>query len=100
MTVTVARHVAPGREDEFEEWSAELTRRAARFPGFLGAGLLRPGHVGEAWHVVFRFDTPGHLNAWERSPARVEHLDAGDDLVHATHTHRVARTSSRSGAPR
>ena len=43
VTVTVARRVAPGREAEFEQWSAELTRRAARFPGFLGAGLLRPG---------------------------------------------------------
>ncbi len=73
----MARRVAPGREDEFEEWSAELTRRAARSPGFLGAGLLRPGHVGEAWHVVFRFDTPAHL-------------DAGDEFVHATDMHRIS----------
>jgi len=90
VTVTVARRVAPGREDEFEEWSAELTRRAARFPGFLGAGLLRPGHVGEAWHVVFRFDSPAHWEAWERSAVRVEHLDVGDEFVHATDMHRVS----------
>ena len=85
MTVTVARRVAPGREDEFEQWSAELTRRAAHFPGFLGAGLLRPGHVGEAWHVVFRFDSPAHWEAWERSAVRVEHLDVGDAIaIHPT----------------
>ena len=90
MTVTVARRVAPGREDEFEQWSAELTRRAAHFPGFLGAGLLRPGHVGEAWHVVFRFDSPAHWEAWERSAVRVEHLDVGDEFVHATDMHRVS----------
>ena len=82
--------MAPGRAAEFEEWSAELTRRAARFPGFLGAGLLRPGHVGEPWHVVFRFASAGQLQAWERSAARAEHLAAGDDLVHGTDTHRVS----------
>ncbi len=82
--------MAPGRTAEFEEWSAELTRRAARFPGFLGAGLLRPGHVGEPWHVVFRFASTGQLQAWERSAARAEHLAAGDELVHGTYTHRVS----------
>jgi antibiotic biosynthesis monooxygenase (ABM) superfamily enzyme len=90
VTVTVARRVAPGREVEFEEWSAELTRRADRFPGFLGAGLLRPSHVGEPWHVVFRFDSPAHLRAWETSPTRAEHLAAGEELVHTTSTHRVS----------
>ena len=39
---------------------------------------------------MFRFDTPAHLDAWERSPARVEHLDAGDEFVHATDMHRVS----------
>jgi antibiotic biosynthesis monooxygenase (ABM) superfamily enzyme len=67
-----------------------LTRRATHFPGFLGAGLLRPGHVGEPWHVVFRFDTPEHLHTWERSPVRAEHLAAGDELVHGTDMHRVS----------
>ena len=31
----------------------------------------------------------GCVEAWERSPARVEHLDAGNALVHATDVHRV-----------
>ena len=68
VTVTVARRVEPGREPEFEKWAGRLTAAAARFPGFLGAGLLRPGHVGADWHVVYRFDTPAHLAAWEQSP--------------------------------
>jgi antibiotic biosynthesis monooxygenase (ABM) superfamily enzyme len=51
---------------------------------------LRPGHVGEPWHVVFRFDTPEHLHTWERSPVRAEHLAAGDELVHGTDMHRVS----------
>ena len=38
VTVTVARGVAAGREDDFERWSDQLTALATRFPGFLGAG--------------------------------------------------------------
>jgi antibiotic biosynthesis monooxygenase (ABM) superfamily enzyme len=55
VTVLVARRVVPGKEVEFEEWASELTRAASSFAGFLGAGLLRPGHVGELCHVVYRF---------------------------------------------
>jgi hypothetical protein len=89
VTVTVARSVAPGREADFEDWSADLTRAASSHRGFLGAGLLRPGHVGEPWHVVFRFDTAEHLHAWEASADRAAVLAAGEDLVDATHVHRV-----------
>ena len=63
----VARRVGPVKEVEFEQWASELTRAASRFDGFLGAGLLRPGHVGENWHVVYRFASSGELARWEQS---------------------------------
>ncbi len=90
VTVTVARRVSPGGEVEFEEWSAELTRLAAGFDGFLGAGLLRPSHPGDPWHVVFRFASQADLAAWESSPQRSRHLAAGEHLVDATDMHRVS----------
>jgi uncharacterized protein len=89
VTVTIARRVAPGREADFEDFSASLTQAAALHAGFLGAGMLRPGHVGEPWHVVFRFDSIDHLRAWESSPERAELLTAGEELVHSTDMHRV-----------
>jgi uncharacterized protein len=89
VTVTIARRVAPGREADFEKWSDELTRLSATFAGYLGAGLLRPGHVGEPWHVVFRFDSAESLKDWENSPERARQLAAGEDLVHSTDVHRV-----------
>jgi antibiotic biosynthesis monooxygenase (ABM) superfamily enzyme len=89
VTVTVARRVQPGRVAEFEAWAAGLTGAAARFPGFLGAGLLRPGRVGEDWHVVYRFDTPTHLAAWEDSPARADELARGDGLMETVGVQRV-----------
>jgi uncharacterized protein len=89
VTVTVARRVAPGREADFEAFSSALTQAATQHPGFLGAGMLRPGHVGEPWHVVFRFDSVGHLRAWESSPERAELLAAGEELVQSTDVQRV-----------
>jgi uncharacterized protein len=90
VTVTVARRVAPGREADFEEFSDALTRAATAYPGFLGAGMLRPGHVGDPWHVVFRFDSAAHWRAWEDSPERAALLATGEDLVHSTDMHRVS----------
>jgi len=90
VTVTVARRVAPGREVEFEDWAERLTRAAAAFPGFLGAGLLRPGHVGEEWHVVYRFDSAGHLADWENAPERKAMLASGEHLMEETAVHRVS----------
>jgi antibiotic biosynthesis monooxygenase (ABM) superfamily enzyme len=90
MTVTVARRVAPGRETEFEDWAARLTAAAARFPGFLGAGLLRPGHVGQDWHIVYRFDSAEHLAAWERSMVRARLLAMGEDLMQTVGVQRIS----------
>jgi len=90
VTVTVARRVAAGRETDFEDWSDELTLAAAEFSGFLGAGRLRPSRLGEPWHVVFRFDSPGSLHAWEKSAERAALLGRGEHLVEATDMHRVS----------
>jgi len=90
VTVTVARRVAAGREADFEDWSDELTAVAANFPGFLGAGRLRPNNVGEPWHVVFRFDSAQHLQDWEDSAQRRTLLAEGEHLVVATDMHRVS----------
>jgi antibiotic biosynthesis monooxygenase (ABM) superfamily enzyme len=90
VTVMVSRSVAPGREADFERWAGELTAAAARCAGFLGAGLLRPGAVGADWHVVYRFDTAGHLAAWEASPDRAGILARGEDLMNTTGVQRVS----------
>jgi len=85
----IARQVTPGLEAEFEEWAAGLTRTASRFRGFLGAGMLLPGEVGQPWHIVYRFDSQSNLDAWERSSERAAVLDDGAHLVQATSVQRV-----------
>lgn len=90
MTVTVARRVARGRERDFERWYDGVTGAAARFPGFLGAGMLRPSRTGEDWHVVYRFDSPGSLARWEASPVRAQWLGRGESLMDETGVQRVS----------
>jgi heme-degrading monooxygenase HmoA len=70
VTVTVARKVAVGREADFEQWVQGIVEAAARFPGFLGGGVLRPPHAGREWHVVYRFADAEKQRAWEESPER------------------------------
>jgi uncharacterized protein len=89
VTVTVARRVAPGREADFAAWCDAVTAAASAHPGHLGAGVLRPGRVGEPWHLVFRFASPDDLRAWEASAERRRLLDAGEHLVRSTARHRV-----------
>ena len=89
VTVLVARRVRPGREVEFERWASELTRAASAFDGFLGAGLLRPGHVGELWHVVYRFASADELARWEHSQTRSELLARGEQVMSTSHERRM-----------
>ena len=90
VTVTVARVVAPGREQEFEAWSEGILAVATRYPGFLGAGTLRPHRVGEPWHVVYRFADEESLRSWEVSPERAAWLSKADDLMQETGVQRVS----------
>jgi len=84
VTVTLSRRVAAGREADFELWASHLTEVASQFSGFLGAGLLHPGSGGGDWHVVYRFDSARHLDAWENSSERAEILAAAGDLMATT----------------
>lgn len=90
VTVTVARKVAAGREREFEDWYDGITGAAARFPGFLGAGVLRPHTPGQEWHVVYRFADRPALERWEASPERAAWLRRADGFVEETGVHRVS----------
>lgn len=90
VTVTVARRVAPGREREFEDWYDGIIGAAVKFPGFLGAGVLRPTGVGQDWHVVYRFADQASLQRWECSPERADWLRRADEFVEETGVQRVS----------
>ncbi|MFJ8001042.1 antibiotic biosynthesis monooxygenase [Streptomyces sp. NPDC096310] len=89
ITVTVAYHVAPGRESEFRSWAMTVLGTAARVPGYLGGGVLAPGEVGTEWHVIHRFDSAVSTAAWEESAARTRLASYGDQLARETGHRRI-----------
>jgi len=89
LTVSITRRVAPQDELLMQAWVHAGTSMAERFEGFLGAGWVRSG--SEDWHMLYRFDSREHLDAWERSPERIRWLRSAADLVE----HR--RTEYRTG---
>ena len=90
VTVTVARRVAPGHEHEFERWYDGIISAAGRFPGFHGAGVLRPSRPGQDWHVVYRFDSEKSQRRREESAERRRWLARAEPLVDEVGTQRVS----------
>ena len=89
LTVSITRRVSAEDELLMQAWVHAGTSMAERFDGFLGAGWVRSG--SEDWHMLYRFDSREHLDAWERSPERIRWLRSAADLVE----HR--RTEYRTG---
>ena len=89
LTVAITRRVAPEDGDLMQAWVRAGTAMAERFAGFLGAGWMRSGT--HDWHMLYRFDSREHLDAWETSAERARWLRSAQDLVE----HR--RTEYRTG---
>ncbi|MEU6670362.1 antibiotic biosynthesis monooxygenase [Streptomyces sp. NPDC046727] len=78
VTVVVTRVVAPGKEDAFARWADEVDRAAAGFPGHLGAVRLHDSQG--LHHLIYRFDSAEHLDAWERSDVRRDLIRRGNRI--------------------
>jgi antibiotic biosynthesis monooxygenase (ABM) superfamily enzyme len=89
VTVTVARVVRPDRREAFERWAEDVLQVAARFPGNLGATLLRPGPGSSEYHLVYRFQDDASLAAWERSSERRSALAHVEEMVDDERVSRV-----------
>jgi antibiotic biosynthesis monooxygenase (ABM) superfamily enzyme len=66
VAVNVTRRVKPERVGEFEEWVAGITDAISRFPGYLGAEVLKPGDPSDSeYHIIFKFERLSDLQRWE-----------------------------------
>jgi antibiotic biosynthesis monooxygenase (ABM) superfamily enzyme len=81
VTVSITRHVEPAHADQMAAWVHAGSALAERFPGFLGAGWVRPSTGSEEWHMLYRFDSPRSLASWEASDQRAWWLGAAQGLV-------------------
>lgn len=80
VTVSITRHLDPGREREMVCWVQAGMALAERFPGYLGGGWVRPGAASETWHMLYRFSDAESLAEWEGSHERGWWLDSAGGL--------------------
>jgi uncharacterized protein len=78
VTVAVTRVVHPGKQAEFARWADEIDHAVSQSAGHLGSVRLHDAQGVN--QLVYHFDTPAHLHAWETSAARRELLEQGDRL--------------------
>ncbi|MBK1887183.1 MULTISPECIES: antibiotic biosynthesis monooxygenase [Marinobacter] len=82
LTVVVSRRVRKGQEAEFEKLSSQMTERASRFPGHLGATMFRPSSPEDPeYRIMFKFRDRQTLDAWEKSEDRAELLEQIESLL-------------------
>jgi antibiotic biosynthesis monooxygenase (ABM) superfamily enzyme len=88
VTVAITRRVAAGDTTQMIAWVRAGTAMAELFPGFLGAGWVRPGDASDEWHMLYRFADHESLDAWETSTERQWWLRSGEGLVEHTRAER------------
>lgn len=82
LTVVVSRRVKKGQEAAFEKLSSQMTERASRQPGYLGATMFRPSSSEDPeYRIVFKFKDRETLTAWEESEERAELLEQIESLL-------------------
>lgn len=73
VTVIVSRRVKLGREKEFVEWAAGISKEAQKFEGYLGIKNIQPSKTTNFNSVVIiKFDCYKNLKKWEDSPIRAK----------------------------
>ncbi|WP_323791284.1 antibiotic biosynthesis monooxygenase [Nocardioides sp.] len=70
VTVAITRQLEVGHEAEMMSWLNAGIHLAERFPGFLGAGWVRPESDSTEWHMLYRFADHDSLQQWEQSSQR------------------------------
>lgn len=82
ITVVISRRVVQGQEQRFEQLSSEMTQRASRFPGYLGADMFRPASAGDPeYRIIFKFADATTLADWQASAERSETLQQIEPLL-------------------
>ncbi|WP_208976611.1 antibiotic biosynthesis monooxygenase [Geodermatophilus obscurus] len=88
VTLSFTRRADPAHTREMTAWIRAGLTMAESFPGFLGAGWVRPRDGSDEWHMLCRFADPSALGVWEASPERAWWLRSAEGLAEVTRTER------------
>lgn len=82
ITVVVSRRVVKGQEQAFELLSSQMTERASKFTGYLGANMFRPASLDDPeYRIIFKFTDEENLASWQESSERTELLEKIEALL-------------------
>src|SRR5437899_11775285 len=71
VTKVIDRIPREGMDAQLEQAMKNLIAAALKFRGHLGVTVTRPSLPAQpGFRMVYRFDSCGHLRAWEESPER------------------------------
>lgn len=89
-TAVIRATVAPGREDAYRHWQAEIQSAQAKMPGFVGCAVQEPiAGVQDKWVTLPPFDSTQHLDAWLDSDRRAGLVRKAVEVVDADEVRRV-----------
>jgi len=80
VTVSIARKVKKGAEQQYEDWLHRLSEVATKFPGHQGVHILKPSaQTGGDYVLIVGFNSYAHQKEWEESEQRQRFLDELDE---------------------
>jgi hypothetical protein len=89
-TAVVRASVAPGREEAYRAWQAEIQAAQATKPGFVGCAVQEPiPGVQDKWVTLLAFDSAEHLDAWLTSDTRADLIAKAEGIVDGDDVRRV-----------
>jgi antibiotic biosynthesis monooxygenase (ABM) superfamily enzyme len=80
ISIMVSRRVLQDRRAAFEEALHTLTEASGRFPGHMGASVLKPGAGDNLYRILFRFDRKSRFDTWQ-ADAGIQALIAEADKL-------------------
>ena len=80
-SVVITHHILHGKQDEYENWLAEIVPMSKHSMGFIDLQIVRPiPDLTFVYTVIIRFDTIDHLKLWMDSPARKKLIEKANPL--------------------
>ena len=81
VTVIVTEHVQDDHRSAFEHELAEVIAALVAMQGNLGVNVIRPEKNTEPYHIIYKFDTPEHMEAWRSSETHMHWCDRKRELT-------------------
>jgi len=81
VTVVVTEQVRDDHQSTFERELVSVITALMAMPGNLGVNVIRPEKDKGSYHIIYKFDTPEHLEAWRSSETHMHWYEQKDEFT-------------------